>query len=240
MGQDRQVPSFIHLAWFGAVAAAVLLLAGFARAAAAQPLPPLPPAGPALLLGHDDFEEEDDEAEDDSGDEEGDEAEGADECESEDEAAEERCEEEVEEREAEEEEAEECRIESASATVSALPARNQVRLTVRYKTFEPTLVAVDLRLRGGKGALDLGTETAHFGRSGTLHGSRTLTEPQVARALAAREFTVGLVAVNTPHFCQGRFDRHLTSRSSTGAAMQWSDPNDARRAKASHAERSRR
>jgi hypothetical protein len=232
VGQDQRVPSFFHHAWLSVAVVAVLLLAGlgFARAAVAQPLPP---SGSASSFAP---EPEGDESEDEG--EEGEEE--ADECESDDEAAEERCEEEVEEREAAEEEAEECRIEAASATVSALPARNQVRLTVRYKTFEPSVVAVDLQLRGGKGALDLGTEIARFGSSGTFHSSQTLTDPQMARALAAREFTVGLVAVNTPHFCQGSFDRHLTSRSSSGPSLQWSDPNDGRRAKASHAKRSRR
>lgn len=232
MGQERHALSFTCLAWLSAVAAAVLLLAGLAcaRAAAAQPLPP---TGSLPLLSDDDLEEEVDVTEADEGEE-------AYECAAEDEASEERCEEEAEEREAGEEEAEECRIEDASATVSALPARNQVRLTVRYETFQPSVVAVDLRLRGGRGGLDLGTETVRFGRSGTLHGSRTLTDRQMARALAAREFTVGILAVNTPHFCQGRFDRHLTSRSSAGSVAQWSDPSDPRHAKASHAKRSRR
>ena len=240
MGQNKHVPNFAPLrlgAWLLAAAAAVALLAGlgFARSAAAQPLPP---TGAVTLLGQDDFEAEAEEieADEESGDDEGEEAW---ECKSDDEAAEERCEEEVEEREAEEEEAEECRIEGAEATVSAVPGRNQVRLTVRYKTFEPSAVAVGLQLRGGRGALDLGTDTAHLGRTGTLRASQTLTDPQMERVMAAREFTVGLLAFNTPRFCQGRFDRHLTSRSSAGAGLQWSDPSDARRAKASHAKRSR-
>jgi hypothetical protein len=235
VGQSRHVLNFTYLAWLGAAAAAVLLLAGLgcARAAAAQPLPP---AGSTPLLGHDDFEEEGDEAEG----EEGEEGEEAWECESDDEAAEERCEEEAEQREAEEEEAEECRIEGASATVSALPARDQLRLTVHYTTFQPSAVAVDLQLRSGKGGLDLGTETVRFAHSGSIHSSRTLSDRQLARALAAREFIVGLVAVNTPRFCQGRSDLHLTSRSSAGSSLQWSDPSDGRRAKASRAKRSHR
>lgn len=164
-----------------------------------------------------------------------DEGEGPDQCEFADEAAEEACEEAVEEREAEEAETEECRLESAEATVAAVPGSNQLRLTVRYKTLEPSTVAVELALRGGKGALDLGTDTARFGRAGTLHSDRTLSDAQMARALAAREFTVGLHALNTPGFCSDSFERHLTARQGTGAGLRWSDPSAERRAKAAHA-----
>ncbi len=164
-----------------------------------------------------------------------DEGEAADECEFADEAAEEACEEALEEREFEEAEAEACLLDSAEATVAAVPGRNKVRLTVRYKTFEPSDVSIDLGLRGGKGALDLGSDTARFGRSGTLHSTETLSEPQMERALAAKEFTVGLYALNTPDFCRENFERHLTARKGAGAGMLWSDPSAPRRAKAARA-----
>jgi hypothetical protein len=173
-----------------------------------------------------DESEEEDEAED-----------GEDEawdCESADQAAEEACEEALEEREEEEaeaEEAEECRLESAEATVTALPARNQVRLTVRYRAYLPSAVDIDLGLRGGKGGLDLGTETAHFARTGTLHATEDLSDSQMTRALAAREFTVDLQAVNTPRYCGDEFERHLSARKDLGSGAQWSDPSEARRAR---------
>jgi hypothetical protein len=167
-----------------------------------------------------------------------DEGEEADECEFADEAAEEACEEALEEREVEEAEAEECRLESAEATVAALPGRNQLRLTVRYKTFEPSTVAIDLGLRGGRGGLDLGSDAARFGRAGTLRTTQTLTDPQMERAMAARAFTVGIYAVNTPDFCRDSFERHLTARKGGGTATQWSDPSAVRRAKAARAARS--
>jgi hypothetical protein len=194
------------------------------NAAAAQTLPAAGPAafGPFELEEDEGEEGEEDEAE-------------ADECEYEDEALEEACEERQEDKEVEAAEAEECRLESAEATVAAVPGRNQLRLTVRYKTFEPSAVAIGLGLRGTKGALALGTETAHFGRSGTLHSTQTLTAPQMARALAAREYTVAVHALNTPGFCGVLFERHLTARKGAGAALQWSDPTAARRAKASRA-----
>jgi hypothetical protein len=162
-----------------------------------------------------------------------DEGEEVDPCESEDEAREEACEEATEEKELEEAEAEECRLESAEATVATVPGRDELRLTVRYKAFEPSVVAIALRLHGAKGGLDLGTDTARFGRSGTLHSTEKLSDRQMARALAAKEFAVGIQAINTPGFCRQSFERHLTARKGAAAGRQWSDPAAARRAKAS-------
>ena len=208
---------------------AIVLLAVLAIPAGVAAAQILPLPGPAAATSPAELEEE---AEDEA--EETEEGEG-DECEFEDEALEQACEEKVEEEEAEEAEAEECRLESAEATVAALPGRDQVRLTVRYKAFEPSAVAIALALRGAKGALDLGTETTHFGRSGTLHATHTLTAPQMTRAMAAKEFTVGIHALNTPGFCTEAFAQHLTSRKGAGAALQWTDPSAERRAKASRA-----
>jgi hypothetical protein len=211
---------------------AVLGSFGLARGAAALTLPL---AGPPAPSGAIEAEEEDEAEADDLAGEEEDEEEVADDCEFEDEAQEEACEEAEEERELEEEEAEECRLESAEATVAALPGRNQVRLTVRYKTFEPSAVAIDLGLRGPKGSLDLGTDTGHFTRAGAFHATESLSDQQMTRALAAREFTVEMHAINTPGFCGDNFERHLSARREAGAGFQWSDPTASRRAKASRA-----
>jgi hypothetical protein len=216
--------------WLLTFAAAVFVVAlgslGLARGAAALTLPV---AGPSAAAGSFDLEEEDEESEDEGGDAS---EEEADDCEFADEALEEACEEKVEEKEVEEAEAEECRLESAEATVAAVPGRSEVRLTVRYKTFEPSAVAIDLQLRGARGTLDLGTETARFGRNGTLHSDQTLSAGQMARAMAAKEFTVALHAVDTPGFCSDDFERHLTARQDAGPGLRWSDPSAARRAKA--------
>lgn len=223
--------------WLAALLAivfvAVLGAMGAARNAAAAEIPAAATSGIFTQFAPFEAEEEDEaeEAEDEGEDGE----EEADECEFEDEAREEACEEKREERELEEAEAEECRLESAEATVAAVPSRNQLRLTVRYRAFEPSAVTIDLALRGGRGALDLGTDTAHFGSSGTVHSTQTLSDPQMAKAMAAREFTVGVQALNTPSFCGQAFERHLTARRGAGNGLQWSDPTAARRAKASRA-----
>jgi hypothetical protein len=229
--------------WLATLVLAIVAVAALigARSAAALTPPPFdePPVAETMIAAANPVVvEEDDEAEEAEGDDEGEEE--AVDCESDDQAAEEACEEALEakeETEAEAAEAEECRLDSAEATVSAVPGRSEVRLTVRYRTYEPSAVAVDLRLRGTKGALDLGTSTAHFGPSGTLHSTENLSDAQMIQAMAAREFTVAIQAVNTPHFCREEFERHLTSRQGAGPGLHWADPTAARRAREARAAR---
>lgn len=225
------------LTFVAIVFVAVLGAMGSVHASAAPTTPVASTAAAPDPFDFDEAEEDEWEWEWDEGEAEAsqDEGEAADECEFDDEAREEACEEALEEREVEEAEAEECRLDSAEATVAAVPGRNKVRLTVRYKTFQPSAVSIDLGLRGGKGVIDLGSDTANFGRSGTLHTTETLTDPQMERAMAAKEFTVGVYALNTPDSCRESFERHLTARKAAGAGMQWTDPSAARRAKAGRA-----
>ncbi|MFL5898213.1 MAG: hypothetical protein ACJ76D_07070 [Solirubrobacterales bacterium] len=105
-------------------------------------------------------------------------------------------------------EAEECVLEDATAAVAIAPGAGQVRLTIRYEAFEATGVTVDSSLRGGRGALHLGTERARFHRGGTYRRSFDLSSKQMPKALAAREFDVGLRAAGTPAGCE----LHLASR----------------------------
>lgn len=225
----------------GLLLCALLALAALTGAGRATALTPPAEAGSAAAatpIAAFDFGEADEEDEPEEADAEA----AAEDCESDDQAAEEACEERLEakeEAEIEAEEAEECRLDSAEATVTAVPAHDQVRLTVRYRTFEPSAVAVALELRGGKGALNLGSDTAHFGDSGTLHTTENLTYAQMSRALAAREFTVAIQAVNTPKYCGEEFERHLTVRKEAGGDLQWSDPGAARRARAARAAHAR-
>jgi hypothetical protein len=154
---------------------------------------------------------EDDEAEED-GDDEGadDEAEGAEGEDDEGEdcgaEADELC---VDEAEAE---AEECLLEGANASVVTAPGGGVVRLTIRYRTFEPTAVAVDARLRGGKGGLHLGSERARFGRRGVYRDSFELGAKQIGKARAAREFDVDLRAVGAPAACELRLSTRAPRR----------------------------
>jgi hypothetical protein len=104
--------------------------------------------------------------------------------------------------EREEAEAEECVIEDATAKVSANPGNDTVALTIRYQADAPASVAIDARLRGGKGSVHLGSEHTHFRRTGTFRDTFVLGEKQMQRVLAAREFEIELQALNTPRYCR--------------------------------------
>jgi hypothetical protein len=118
----------------------------------------------------------------------------------------------------------ECRLSSASATVSADPAHDKLRLSVHYSTFSPTSVAFDYFLHGSKGPLALGGDKKHFAKKGSFHQTESLTEPQMAKVLAAKDFTVQLRPAGVPHFCNHLLDRHLTIRHTAGGNFTWSDP----------------
>lgn len=188
-----------------------LMLLAAAASAHALTLPSVPPVG--VLAGSADNEEaeEDEQGEaDEQGEEneadEGEEAESdeGEDCSVGDEAEEELCEEKAE----EEAEAEECLLEDAEASVVVSPGAGAARLTIRYDAFEPTAVAIDAGLHGGKGNLRLGSERARFRRSGTFHDSFGLGGKQLTKALAARGFEVDVHAVGTPADCA----LHLANR----------------------------
>ncbi len=191
----------------------VLLLAKSAQAAS-LPLPPVLGGGSGTLVVPGTEELEGDESEFE-GDEEEFEVE---ECEEgEEEAEEEACEEDA-------DAPPECVLGSADALVSAKVDAGKLRLDVRYTTFSPAAVAVEYRLRGGKGQLNLGQETKRFGRDGVLHQTDSPSKGQMAKVAAAREFTVELHAVNSPRYCRDLYERHLTLRRHAPGGFVWLDP----------------
>jgi hypothetical protein len=207
-------PTAVRIGWWVSfIATLVLVFAlGLAKSAQAATLPGA--AGPLAAIVLPNPEEGDEELEED---ETGSEYE---ECEiGEDE-------EEVECEEVEEEEATppECLLSSAVATVSASPARDTVRLAVRYTARSPAAVKVGFRLRGSRGALKLGVDQKRFKRAGVFLQTERLSEAQMKKVVAAKDFTVELAAVNTPRYCHRYFDRHLTVRRTHGASLTWSEP----------------
>jgi len=207
-----------HLAWLLAFVTTVALVTvlGVVRSAQALTVPTPGATGLAVSPPFEEEEEEEGEgAEASEGEEEASECEGFEG----DEEAEEACEEE----ELEAEELEECGLSSADAIVSVSPRHDTVRLAIRYKAFAPTAVAIEYRLRGGKGSLKLGQSTKRFSRSGLFHDTEKLSEKGMTRVMAAREFIVTLRAVNSPHRCRGLFDQHLTIRHATPSGPVWSD-----------------
>jgi hypothetical protein len=224
-GDDPQATRF---AWGAAFFATIALIAilGLARSAQALTVPTTAAIGPTTALApaaEDDEGEEDDEAESSE----------------EDEAEVEECEEAEESEEGEEAEAGEecaesgdagseappaCLLSRTAATASVNPDSGKLRLTVRYEALSPTTVAIEYRLRGGKGPLRLGDAKKHLGRAGTLHLTETVSERQLPKVLAARDFTVQLRPAGTPRYCQRLLDRHLTIRHAEAGGLTWSDP----------------
>lgn len=115
-------------------------------------------------------------------------------------------------------ESEACVLEDATATVAANRSNGTVRLTIRYKTYRPSAVAIDTRLRGSKGGLHVGAGHTRFRRAGVFHDSFGLNEKEMARAVAAREFAIELRAVNTPASCA----LDLTAHRGGGRKLFWS------------------
>lgn len=173
---------------------ALLALCAVAGPAQAVSLPPLAP------LAQPDEEAEEPEAGDES--EAGEDEEvTADNCTVEDEEDAQLCAE-IAEEEREEAAVRECLVEDATAKVSANPRKGSVELKVRYSAYSPAAVAIDARLRGGKGGLHLGASHTRFRRHGVFRDTFVLGEKRMERVLAAREFEVEVQAVNTPRYCR--------------------------------------
>ncbi len=112
-----------------------------------------------------------------------------------------------------------CQVRQAESTITALPATDQVRLTIRYLTYAPTQVTVALKLKDHRGAVALEHATRRLGGKGVLRLTTKLGDAVMERALAADEFDVSLRAPETPGFCAGALEQHLHSvRPTSGGA----------------------
>jgi hypothetical protein len=205
-----------RVAWWTAFLATVALVAivGLARSAQAQALPAASPVGPLASAPSLDEEEEEAEAEAAISEDEAEELE-AEECEAEDAAEQRECEE-----EGEAEAPRACLLSTAEATVSA--SNDKIHLLVRYTTTAPIAVGVEYGLHGAKGSLYLGGEKKHVGVKGKLRLTKRLSDPQMEKVLAAKNFTVRLRVPDVPAYCHPFFDRQLDVRRATPAGLAWS------------------
>ena len=120
---------------------------------------------------------------------------------------------------------EECFVRTAEATIATSPGDDTVRLSLRYTSWSPAAVAVSYRLRGAKGNLTLGHATKHFGKKGVLKLSAELTDAEMAKARAAREFDVSVNPINTPGYCAKLFAQRLSAPKTLGKKGRlWTDP----------------
>jgi hypothetical protein len=202
-----------RLAWLVSFLATLALVAILSMARSAQALTVAAPGskGAALLAASPvDFESD---AEDESEEE----PEEDEECEADEE---ETCEEGPDDPEA----PSECLLRSAEATIFASPAQDRLRLVVRYAAVAPAMVAVDYGLHGSKGSLYLGQSRKRFAKAGVVRETETLSESQMAKVVAAKDFTVQLFPLDAPNFCRHYFDRHLTVRHAAPSGLIWAAP----------------
>jgi hypothetical protein len=197
----------VRFAWWIAFFATLTLIVALGIAKSAQAMT-VPASGSPVTAAS--APPADDESEDEA------EAEGSEyeECEED----EEECEEEVDDAV---EAPAECLLTNAEATVTASANKDQVRLQVRYETFSPTAVAVDYGLHGAKGSLYLGSEKKQFARRGVLRLTKTLTAAQMAKVMAAKDFTVRIRVPAAPGYCRSFFEHQLDSRRATPTGLAW-------------------
>lgn len=110
-----------------------------------------------------------------------------------------------------------CQVRRAESTITALPATDQVRLTIRYLTYAPTRVTVGLKLKDHKGSVGIEHTSKHMGAHGVLQITTRLGSAVMERALKATEFDVGLRVPETPGYCADALEQQLHSVKHTGA-----------------------
>jgi hypothetical protein len=115
----------------------------------------------------------------------------------------------------------ECLLTRAEVTVLAAANKDKVQLQIRYTASTPTTATVAYGLHGSKGSLYLGDEKKHFAKQGVLRLTKTLTEAQMAKAMAAKGYTVRLRVPAAPGYCQSFFDYQLDIRQATPSGLSW-------------------
>jgi hypothetical protein len=115
----------------------------------------------------------------------------------------------------------ECVLRTARATIVALEAQSKLRLQLSYTSFEPTPAVLDYQLRGGKGALDLPGGHRHLAESGVLRETKTLSESQLAKVMAAKTFTIRIRVPDTPGYCSRYSSRQLKTRREAPGKVAW-------------------
>jgi hypothetical protein len=206
-----------RVAWWAAFLTTIVLIfcLSFIRSAKAAVLPTVAPVNVLGVTAPEDEEEE-------SGDEEeveGEDCEAGEEGEDEGENEEEECEG----GEGDSGPPPECFVSSADAAVTADLEHDKLRLAIRYDTYDPTTVAIDYSLRGGRGALNLDGGQKHFGRSGVFRNTQNLTDAEAKRVAAAKSFTVTVHPVNAPRSCDSYLDQRLAVKKVVPGGAMWVD-----------------
>ncbi|HEX5610905.1 MAG TPA: hypothetical protein VFX45_12535 [Solirubrobacterales bacterium] len=114
----------------------------------------------------------------------------------------------------------ECGLRTARGAVVADESRSAIRTQVSYTSFDPVDVAIELRLNG-RGSLTLWRDHKRLRETGVVHASERLSKGQLAKVMAARNFTLTIKVLDAPRECNRYFDRHLKTRRAVGDQVTW-------------------
>lgn len=115
-----------------------------------------------------------------------------------------------------------CLLLSARARVFVDARRDRLRLLIDYASSASTRVTVEYRLEGRRGSLKLGQAKRRLARKGVLRLSEKPSAAEMARARAARDFTVTMRIPATPASCSRYDTRRLTVKRTTRSKTVWS------------------
>jgi hypothetical protein len=115
----------------------------------------------------------------------------------------------------------ECLLQTASARIFTQTARDQISLVIGYTSSVPANVTVAYRLKGGKGALNLGQTKHHFSRQGVFRITDKLNDSQMEKVRAARDFEVRIRIPSAPGYCRSYYTRHLDAKHKTHGQVVW-------------------
>ena len=110
-----------------------------------------------------------------------------------------------------------CQVSRAESTITTLPSSDQVRLTVRYRTWAPTPVTVSLKLRDHKGAVGIEHTTKHLGGGGVLHITTKLGSAVMERAPTRASSMSRCAPRKAPATAATLLEQRLLSVKHTGA-----------------------
>jgi hypothetical protein len=121
---------------------------------------------------------------------------------------------------------EDCRVQLAESSITTLPSSDRVELTVRYLTYKPSTVAIGLKLKDGRGSLNLDSTTRRLGQKGVLHLTTKVSDEVMQRAADAKEFSVALRAPKTPGYCGAMLEQKLQAKHPVGNARVYTQRVD--------------
>jgi hypothetical protein len=119
----------------------------------------------------------------------------------------------------------ECILSTADPSVVAVPGQSHLQLALRYTSEAPVKVGVEYWLKGGKGALQLGSAKRHLGKRGVLRMNRRLDERELAKVRAARLIMLRIEVPGVDPYCKPFLTFRLNAKQQGGSRTTFSQPH---------------